>query len=44
MTLQIEVKDAFADEIINILKALKDEIISIKIYNEKTKQFEEISI
>ena len=43
MTLQIEVKDKFSDEILNILSALKDEIISIKVYNEKTKKFEEIS-
>ena len=33
MTLQIEVKDKFSDEIIQVLKSFKDKIISIQ-YNE----------
>jgi len=33
MTLEIEVKDSFSDEIIEVLKSFKDKIISIK-YNE----------
>jgi len=33
MTLQIEVKDKFSDEIIQVLKSFKEKIISIQ-YNE----------
>ena len=48
MTLQIEVKDKFSDKIINILKALKEEVIKIdlleeEIPNDKLKELKKIS-
>jgi len=48
MTLQIEVKDNFSDKIINILKALKDEVINItpieeSISNEKLNHLRKLS-